>query len=180
MLGHITANIPPDIAELRIASEHLGPSLDSALRAITRLDATSADILGPIAAILLRTESVASSKIEGISASTDDYARGLHGFRGNPTAVAMASSTTATRRLIDSVKTNGVITEADILAAHAALMEADRSERDYAGRWRDLQNWIGGSEYSPLGLYIFHRPLNLSCRRWPTCWRFADEMTSIR
>jgi Fic family protein len=42
-----------------------------------------------------------------------------------------------------------------LLAAHAALMADDPSEHGYAGRWRDVENWIGGSDYSPRNaLYV--------------------------
>jgi Fic family protein len=36
-----------------------------------------------------------------------------------------------------------------ILMAHLALMVDDQYEHSYAGRFRDLQNWIGGSDHSP-------------------------------
>ncbi len=57
------------------------------------------------------------------------------------------------------------ITLDEILAAHRALMEADPdpSERPYAGRVRDVQNWIGGSQYSPRGaLYVPPPPEEIS------------------
>lgn len=42
-----------------------------------------------------------------------------------------------------------------ILMAHFALMVDDPQERAYAGRFRDMQNWIGGSDYSPRNaLYV--------------------------
>ncbi|MDR1078929.1 MAG: Fic family protein [Propionibacteriaceae bacterium] len=44
---------------------------------------------------------------------------------------------------------DGITLEA-ILDAHGCLMADDRLEAGYAGRLRDVQNWIGGSDYSPL------------------------------
>jgi Fic family protein len=38
-----------------------------------------------------------------------------------------------------------------ILAAHHALMKDDQVDAAYAGKIRDVQNWIGGSDYSPRG-----------------------------
>jgi hypothetical protein len=53
--------------------------------------------------LLLRTESVASSKIEQIQANVDDYARALHGVRANSSAIAMAAATTALQAMIATV-----------------------------------------------------------------------------
>jgi len=53
------------------------------------------------------------------------------------------------------VDDGGDVTLDDLLGAHRALMEDDPSERRYAGKVRDVQNWIGGSDYSPRGaLYV--------------------------
>jgi Fic family protein len=42
-----------------------------------------------------------------------------------------------------------------LLESHRALMRGDTSEAAYAGRLRDMQNWIGGSDHSPRGaLYV--------------------------
>jgi Fic family protein len=44
---------------------------------------------------------------------------------------------------------------AAITSAHEALMRDDPYETRFAGRFRDMQNWIGGSDYSPRGaLYV--------------------------
>ncbi len=105
--------------------------------------------------LLLRTESVASSKIEAVEAGLDDYARALHGIRSNPSAVSMVAATTALDTMIRDVRRNGRVELDAITAAHEALMRGDPLEADYAGRVRDTQNWIGGSDYSPRGaLYV--------------------------
>lgn len=36
-----------------------------------------------------------------------------------------------------------------LLRAHHRLLEDDRGNRHYAGHYRDVQNWIGGSDVSP-------------------------------
>ncbi|MDP2014458.1 MAG: Fic family protein, partial [Actinomycetota bacterium] len=105
--------------------------------------------LTALGGLLLRTESVASSKIEQIVASIDDYARAMYGNKGNSSAVAMVDATRATRELMDSISVSKVITGSDLLRAQAALMAADASELPYAGHLRTMQNWVGGSDYSP-------------------------------
>ena len=40
---------------------------------------------------------------------------------------------------------------ASLLSAHRTLMADDPTEAAFAGRLRDVQNWISGSDFSPLG-----------------------------
>lgn len=152
MLREITVSLPARIAEASVPIDaELAARLEDALRDIADLDATRAPVLEPLRLLLLRTESVASSKIESVEASLDDYARALHGVRANPSAVSMVAATGALDRLI-SRHTPGERAGLDaILDAHAVLMADDRSESAYGGRLRDMQNWIGGSDHSPLG-----------------------------
>ena len=105
--------------------------------------------------MLLRTESVASSKIEHIEADVTEYARALHGVRSNKSAVSMAAATLALQELIASVNGGADLTLDAVLRAHGALMREDLTEARYAGRLRDVQNWIGGSDHSPRNaLYV--------------------------
>jgi Fic family protein len=123
--------------------------MEACVLEIAALDHSHGAELAALETLLLRTESVASSKIEHIDASVDDYARALHGIKSNPSATSMAASTAALAALIRSVDGGATIEPAMILTAHLALMVDDPYEHAYAGRFRDLQNWIGGSDYSP-------------------------------
>ncbi|WP_286930883.1 Fic family protein [Aeromicrobium sp. UBA7512] len=155
-LHEVEVSVVPDIADLvPSVGPGLSRGLDQATEVITTLDRSHADVLTPLATLLLRAESVASSKIENIKADVDEYARALHGVKENSSAVAMVASTRALRDLIGTVDDGSDIVMDSILAAHRTLMAADPSERDYAGKARDMQNWIGGSDYSPLGaMYV--------------------------
>jgi Fic family protein len=125
------------------------------LREISALDSTHGEHLRALETLLLRTESVASSKIESVEAGIDDYARALHGIRSNDSAVSMAAATEALTALIHSVDAGRDVDLRSILRAHAALMKDDPSEQKYAGRLRNMQNWIGGSDHSPRrALYV--------------------------
>ncbi|WP_245958604.1 Fic family protein [Microbacterium bovistercoris] len=98
---------------------------------------------------MMRTESVASSKIERITASAADYAKALAGNRSNSSATSMVAASTALHDLVTGVSDRRRIELDDLLAAHRALMKDDPVGADYAGRLRDMQNWIGGSDHSP-------------------------------
>lgn len=164
MTSEVETYLPPRLADVDpTIPSHLGSTMDAALRAIARLDDTHGEHLGSLSTILLRAESIASSKIERIEASMADYARALHGIRANASAVSMVASTQALGTLIGSVDDARDLTWDNVLAAHRVLMEDDPHEATYAGKVRDLQNWIGGSDHSPRNaLYVPPPPETLN------------------
>jgi Fic family protein len=151
VFSEITTIIPPKISDVEFAlPAELGGVLDVALREITSLDNAHGPVLHALGTLLLRTEAVASSKIEHIEASMDDYARAMFGSRQNESAMSMVSATHAFEGFLDSVQADP-ITLVAVKEAHRKLMEGDPRERSYAGRFRDVQNWVGGSDFSPRG-----------------------------
>lgn len=155
-LREVEVSLPPFIADsdVRLPSR-LSADMEAALQEITALDAEHPAVLGALGTLLLRTECVASSRIEEIDAAVDDYARALHGVKANPSATLMVAATTATDVLLTKVTATRRIELADLTAAHRELMRDDPTDGDYAGRLRDMQNWIGGSKYSPRdALYV--------------------------
>ncbi|WP_233613440.1 Fic family protein [Leucobacter edaphi] len=124
---------------------------DKAVAAITRLDSEHGEHLEALAGLLLRAESVASSKTEDVEASAEDFARAFYGTKSNSSATSMVASTRALGGLITEVGGGGAITLESILDAHRVLMADDPGESHYAGQVRDMQNWIGGSDHSPRG-----------------------------
>ncbi|KRE28499.1 fic protein [Mycobacterium sp. Soil538] len=155
-LRSITVSLPPMVAERRVFIEsELAADVEAAVLEISRLDSAHGADLAALGTLLLRTESVASSKIERVEAGIDDYARALHGIRANPSAVSMAAATTALDAMIGSVSDDRPIEMSTITSAHGALMQDEPDEAAHAGRLRTVQNWIGGSDYSPRGaLYV--------------------------
>ena len=80
MLREVTVSLPPMIADQAITIDSaLAADMESAMREIAALDSVHGANLEALGILLLRTESVASSKIEAVEASLDDYARALHG-----------------------------------------------------------------------------------------------------
>ncbi|QJU55272.1 Fic family protein [Herbiconiux sp. KACC 21604] len=154
ILREVVVSLPPVIAELPTGA----PAIDelAVTASIGRLDERAhAGSLGALGTMMIRLESVASSKIEHLEASARDFARALAGSRANSSATAMVAASNAIRDLIDSVSGGGLITREALLRAHAELMADDPAERDVAGRFRTMQNWIGGSDYSPRdALYV--------------------------
>jgi Fic family protein len=164
MFSEVTVTMPPRIGSLTVPVDAVAArEIEDAQAEITELDRAHGEQLEALGLLLLRTESVASSKIEFVEASVDDYARALHGSKANSSAVSMVAATTALEALITATDHAGRLESSALLAAHEALMREEPSERSYAGRLRDMQNWIGGSDYSPRNaLYVPPPPETLS------------------
>ncbi|HEY7811911.1 MAG TPA: hypothetical protein VIC62_01665, partial [Nakamurella sp.] len=76
MLRDITVSLPPLIGDREVPMEAtLAAALEPVMRAIADLDSAHGADLAAVGMLLLRTESVASSRIEAIDAGIDDYAR---------------------------------------------------------------------------------------------------------
>lgn len=161
MTSEIVVTIPQLIATLDLAiPASLSERLDVAGRTVTALDLTHGSDLAALSSLLMRTETVASSKIEEIEASIEDHARALHGSKANTSAVAMAAATEATGLLMLAAD-SGAITLKNLLHAHKVLMASDEMDAKYAGHLRTVQNWVGGSNYSPLGADLVPPPPEL-------------------
>ncbi|GAA2021954.1 Fic family protein [Agromyces tropicus] len=152
MLREITVSLPPLIADLPYRPEpELAGALTAAAREVIAVDADPRGHLGALGGLLLRTESVSSSRIEQVDATMDDYARAVAGIRANESASSMVAATRALGQMIERAGGTGRIRLEDLLDAHRTLMADDPVDARYAGRIRDVQNWISGSDHSPIG-----------------------------
>ena len=157
----IVVTIPQFISTLNFEiPAEIYQRLESASRVFTELDMSYGSDVATLSLLLMRTETIASSKIEDIQASIEDFARALHGSKANTSAVAMAAATEATRLLMLAAD-SGTITLNDVLGAHKVLMANDEIDARYAGKLRLVQNWVGGSDYSPRGADLVPPPPEL-------------------
>ena len=159
MVRSIKVCIPTEIATrtFSLDSQSISRS-ESAISAISYLDCAHGEILKSLDRLLIRTESVASSKIENLYATPEEYARALYGNNSNSSAVAMVAGTQALTSLIASVDSGKMITESAIKDAHRTLMKDVPREQESAGTYRQVQNWIDGSDHSPLGAIFVPPP----------------------
>jgi Fic family protein len=123
--------------------------------AIARLnvEATSLVDTEALARILLRAESVASSRIEGLEIGARrllraEAARVLGDHPADITAVEVLANIDAMVYGIDAVGPGDLVTVEFLLEIHRRLLIGTRLE-EYGGRFREKQNWIGGSVYNP-------------------------------
>jgi Fic family protein len=175
MLSSITVTIPADLADLtpQLASATVALAEDAAQR-ITALE-SRADHLGGLGELLVRAEAVASSKIEHIYAEMDDIARATIGEAAGEKARRTVAAGLALTDLTDSCSDGAPLTEAAILSAHHKLLADDRLEGAWAGRYREQQNWIGGSDLSPLGAVHIPPPPGLVPDLMADLLRFANR-----
>jgi|CXWL01.1.fsa_nt_gi Fic family protein len=123
--------------------------------AIARLDtrATSLANTEALARILLRAESIASSRIEGLIIGARRLLRAQAAIATNAdqrdiTAAEILANIDAMAWSLDALASTGEITLDLLLETHRRLL-AGTSLSEYAGHIRTTQNWIGGTAYSP-------------------------------
>jgi Fic family protein len=173
-LRTIDASLPPKIAEREVpVTAELAGHLEAATMMVTRLDRAHGSVLEPLGLLLLRTESVASSKIERITAGVDDYARAEHGSRANDAATEMVAGTAATASLIGAARPGGRLSLRSILQSHRTLMGDRPDERP--GKLRTVQNWIGGSDHSPRDAWYVPPPPDVVPEAMDDLVRFANR-----
>ncbi|MDO8389717.1 MAG: Fic family protein [Actinomycetota bacterium] len=122
--------------------------------AVHRLNAHARPALAPLARLLLRTESIASSKVEGMQVDARDLARAEArletGGKAGSTAAEILANIDAMELAIDHASGSSAVTVPDLVGIHAALM-ATAPNAHVAGVVRIEQNWIGGNNYNPCG-----------------------------
>ncbi len=111
---------------------------------IARFDAEMGADIAPFAAILLRSESAASSKIENLSASAKAIALAELGDPSRRNASVIVANTHAMQAAIALADR---LDAEVIVAMHTILLGSSRPE--WCGAWRDEQVWIGGSDWGP-------------------------------
>lgn len=139
--------VPAPIADVTV---ELTPSVltdaESASHEITRFDAELGGEIAPFAAVLLRSESAASSQIENLTASARAIAEAeLPGGKAKRNAEMIVANTAAMQA---ALALSDTIDADAILAMHRALMVNE--PRHTPGEFRTEPVWIGGGS-TPIG-----------------------------
>ncbi|PBC46350.1 filamentation induced by cAMP protein fic [Rhodococcus sp. ACS1] len=154
-LESVDVSIPPMIGSLHcdlvgaVARVH-----EEAVISVARLEAGFGEHLVPLSDFLLRSESVASSKIEHIDAGWRAFGKALAGGKANEEAKSQLAAVKALIVMVDAAG-GGPITLETLLSAHRLLMAPDYYTARDSGKVRDVQHWVGGSDYTPIdALYV--------------------------
>lgn len=142
----------------------LAADIADAERAISELNqaGTTHTSLEGLARFLLRAESVASSKIEGIDAGARRLveaeaiiARG--GNSADRVAVEVLGNIASMEAAIQVATQDQALSQPDLLEIHRVLMNGSPTP-EWGGVIRDQQNWIGGSSYNPCSAVFIPPP----------------------
>lgn len=149
--GPYRAAVLPAIADAAVAlPTGLLAEAEESANQLARFDAhVSAALgtdceLGPMSAVLLRTESAASSQIENLTVGARQLALAELGKHTNRNARIVTANVRAMEVAVELSRTVDAET---LLTVRRALLES--SNPDHPGRWRNEQVWIGGSNIGP-------------------------------
>lgn len=153
--GLYDAFIPDTIAtrSFQLDDEAVAAVVD-ATKALAELNGSSPRLasLSALAKNLVRSEAIASSRIEGLVLSHKRLARAAyrgHGRRsGDRRAAEILANVSALEQAVALGTEAKPIDVGDIQGIHRTLLRLVFDE--IAGVVRDRQNWIGGSDYHPL------------------------------
>jgi Fic family protein len=149
------AFMPDRVADIDFTmSATLSGLVSEAEGAIRALNAAGDSALGPLARLLLRTESIASSKIEGMQLGVRELARAEArrdaGQKVGATATDVLANIDAMTLAVEEAAAAPAFGIDQITAIHRRLM-AGGTHAKIAGVLRTGQNWIGGNDHNPCG-----------------------------
>jgi Fic family protein len=154
------AFVPDPIAGLdpRIGSV-AAASLEAAAVAVRELQGSPAlHGLEAVSRQLLRSEALASSRIEGLEISQHRIAKVLaDAEEPDEVARSVIANIAAMQRAIDLATEPRRLSVADLLSIHDTLMVLPR-ERRFGGQIRAEQNWLGTNSVSPQGAEFIPPP----------------------
>ena len=164
--------------DFSLLSRVLG-AVSDAEQAITSLNAVARPALAPLARLLLRTESIASSRVEGLQVGIRQLARAESrmetGGKPAPTALEVIGNIDAMQLAVDEASGAASLGLPHVVDIHARLM-ANAPNSQVAGLLRTSQNWIGGNDYNPCGAdFIPPPPEHVRPLMQDLCAAMAEE-----
>ncbi|MCY3660912.1 MAG: Fic family protein [Caldilineaceae bacterium] len=160
-----------DVAADVAAAETALVRLDTAASALANTEA--------LARLLLRAECVASSRIEGLEVGgrrllRADAAQQLGEDPRDVTATEVLGNINAMVWGVHGVEPGSMMTAESLLEVHRRLLAGTRLE-EHGGRIRDMQNWIGGSDYNPCSADFVPPPPERVARLLDDLFTFCND-----
>lgn len=142
--GPYRSAVVPTIAKANLSlPAEVAAAAEDAINEIARFDSEVGSEIAPFSAILLRSESAASSKIENLTASARAIAEAGLGYGSRNASLIVANERAMSAAIALADRLDGPA----ILGMHDALLRATAAS--IAGKWRTEQVWIGGGNLSP-------------------------------
>ncbi len=173
------AFVPLPLADLRLSLPGaIAAVVSDAEAAIAALNHAAGPELAPLARLLLRTESIASSKVEGMQVDASTLARAEAnqetGRRIGPDAAEILANIDAMQLAIERASSLGGVGPQDLVDVHRVLL-LRAPNAQIAGRLRTSQNWIGGNNYNPCGAAFVPPPPDEVERLLEDLCRFSNQ-----
>ncbi|MGC5165827.1 Fic family protein [Luteimicrobium sp. DT211] len=154
--GPYRSAVPASIAGLELALPGaLAADVEEAAAALGRFDLYARSVLGPqspalgpMASILLRTESASSSQIENLTVGARQLALAEIGQASAQNADEVVANV---RAMEAALAVSGPLAEDDVLGMHRVLLAGQARWGAHAGRYRDGLVWVGTSRVTPRG-----------------------------
>ena len=138
----VPAPLPTGGVEL---SERVVRATERAAASLQRVDDRLVHRFEALARLLLRAEGVASSNIEGVRAPAALVAVAEHDPGAvDATTAWVADNLAVVDASLDHARAGAALTEDDLHRWHARLMTHGSLPHGLVGRFRDVQNWVGG------------------------------------
>jgi Fic family protein len=151
------AFVPAPVAEwMPTVGADTAAAFSEAETLLARVDQAARDLgaAGLLGRLLLRTESIASSKIEGITIGAREYlhaeARLDSGRSLSRLASEVVGNVEAMQHALETLGTEAAVSLSGIQEIHRILL-AGTDQHRFGGLVRGTQNWIGGNDYNPCG-----------------------------
>lgn len=136
-------------------SAELATDLDEATRALSRLDARARErlgpenpSLGPMSAVLLRTESTSSAPIENLAVGARQLALAELDLSSSGNANVVVANV---RAMEAALSLADALDHSAVQEMHRVLLSAQPDEAERAGSYREELVWVGASAISPIG-----------------------------
>jgi Fic family protein len=150
--GSYQRYVPDNVDGLALAIDgELSRRVTAVERSVRALNGPAAEGLAGISRFLLRSEAIASSRIEGIAPSAQQVALAELGqsesVRGvSDQARLVANNMTVVRRSTTELVETETLSVDHLVGLHQSLLPDEPRHHGL----RTVQNWIGGSDWSPL------------------------------
>jgi Fic family protein len=171
--------VPELLHDLPPITTEVAGTISAAEDAVRQLNSVAQPALQPFARLLLRTESIASSKVEGMQVDARTLARAearaeVGQSIGREVAEVLANID-AMQLAVDEAAAADAIGMGHILNVHRVLLTQAANGDRIAGVFRSSQNWVGGNDYNPCGADFVPPPPGELDRLLDDLIRFAND-----
>lgn len=173
------AFLPDSLDTLPPIAPEVAGTISAAEDAIRQLNAVAQPALRPLARLLLRTESIASSKVEGIHVDARTLARAEArsdvGHSIGKEAAEILANIDAMQFAVEEAAVAETLAADHIVDVHRVLLAGAANADHLAGTVRSTQTWIGGNDYNPCGAAFVPPPAAEVDRLLDDLVRFCND-----